>query len=180
MIDYDDVNIDKNQFQSVLSAELNVHERKCDIFGKIKLSSACNELNLSKHEKLDKCSVIFYLEVDPPGQSIFKEILLPKAPNDGRRSWYNGDSYTGYTFSLNIGHPHYTIIKEQDIPNIRKLYEQEQMFTQGYYIAAENDCYKGPAEDFATDLKNQDISHIDASKDFDHILGKALKKLLEG
>jgi len=177
--DIDDIYVTNEYFRSILESDVNILERKCDIFGKLRLEEACEELNLGKYEKLDKCSLEFYVDVDPPGHSIFNKTELIEAPDDNRRSWYEGNVYIGFTFCLNIKHPFHLEVKDHAISELDKLILKEQILTQAYYVSADLDNFSGPAEVFAKELQDETLSNTQASKYFDEILGAALKHIIE-
>ena len=119
----------------------------------------------------------FYLEVDPPGFSIFNNAETAIEPTDGRQSWYTGSIDAGYTFVLNAGHGAYKFIRKTSEPSIIKSYEQEQMLRQAYLIAFENDFYRGPAEQYKETLCDPNSSALDIARTFDTIIGHALNQM---
>lgn len=173
----DDLSITPERFCSVLETLADVSERACDIFTAVKLSQASAELNKPKKWRLDKRSITFYLEVDPPGHSIFRDALSVDEPTNGKQSWHQGTLDDGYTFYLNSGHAAYRFAKNRDDSAVVKRYEQEQMIRHAYLIAFENDVYKGPAEEYRDQFINGDISAKEIAEKYDIIIGTALNKL---
>jgi hypothetical protein len=173
----DDVVISPERFGAVLQTLADVSERACDIFAVVRLARASVELNKPKKWKLDKKSVPFFLEVDPPGHSIFQEVSYVDEPTDGRQSWHDGTLEDGYKFFLNAGHSAYKFVKNRDDVNIVKRYEQEQMLRHGYLIAFENDVYKGPAEPYRDEFISGDLSAKEIAEKFDTIIGTALNQM---
>lgn len=173
----DDLLITPERFCTVLQTLADVAERACDIFAAVKLSQASPELNKPKKWRLDKRSITFYLEVDPPGHSIFRDALSVDEPTNGRQAWHQGTLEDGYTFYLNSGHSAYRFVKNRDDSAIVKRYEQEQMIRHAYLIAFENDVYKGPAEQYKDQFVNGDLSAKEIAEKFDIIIGTALNKM---
>ena len=91
-----------------------------------------------------KKSISFYCGVDPAGMSIFKNLDEKDAPDDGRRSWVEGDRASGYTFILNVGHSSYKLADDLG-DDFRKYHIKEQMLFQAYLVAVEEKIFKGPA-----------------------------------
>jgi len=172
----DDVLISPERFCTVLQTLADVSERACDIFAAVKLSHASPELNKPKKWRLDKRSISFYLEVDPPGHSIFHDVVSVDEPTNGKQSWHEGTLEDGYRFVLNSGHSAYRFVKGRDDSAIVKRYEQEQMIRHAYLIAFENDVYRGPAEEYKEQFVNGDLSAKEIAEKFDYIIGNALNK----
>ena len=173
----DDIVISPEHFGSVHQTLADVRERACDIFAVVRLARASVELNKPRRWRLDKRSIPFYLEVDPPGHSIFQEVSYVDAPADGRQSWHDGTMEDGYKFFLNAGHSAYRFAKNRDDASVVKRYEQEQMLRHAYLIAFENDVYKGPAEPYRDQFLNGDLSAKDIAEKFDIIIGTALNQM---
>jgi len=108
--------------------------------------------------------------------SIFKNLLDVEAPDDGRRSWVEGDRATGYTFILNVGHSSHKLGDDLG-DGFHKYHIKEQMLFQAYLIAVEEKVFKGPAETFENVLSDDNISPIDATRYIDTIIGIALNQL---
>lgn len=172
----DDIAITPERFCPVLQTLADVWERACDIFGVVRLAHASPELNKPKKWKLDKRSIRFYLEVDPPGHSIFDDVVTVDEPTNGKQSWHEGTYEDGYRFVLNSGHSAYKFVKGRDDSAVVKRYEQEQMLRHAYLIAFENDIYRGPAEEYRDQFVNGDLSAKEAAEKFDIIIGTALNK----
>ena len=173
----DDIVISPERFGSVHQTLADVSERACDIFAVVRLARASAELNKPRKWKLDKRSIPFYLEVDPPGHSIFQEVSYVDEPTDGRHSWHDGSMEDGYKFFLNAGHSAYKFAKGRDDASVVKRYEQERMLRHAYLIAFENDVYKGPAEPYRDQFVNGDLSARDIAEKFDTIIGTALNQM---
>ena len=173
----DDIVISPERFGSVHQTLADVSERACDIFAVVRLARASAELNKPRKWKLDKSHIPFYLEVDPPGHSIFQEVSYVDEPTDGRQSWHDGSMEDGYKFFLNAGHSAYKFAKGRDDASVVKRYEQEQMLRHAYLIAFENDVYKGPAEPYRDQFVNGDLSARDIAEKFDTIIGTALNQM---
>jgi len=173
----DDIVISPERFGGVHQTLADVSERACDIFAVVRLARASAQLNKPRKWKLDKRSIPFYLEVDPPGHSIFQEVSYVDEPTDGRQSWHDGSMEDGYRFFLNAGHSAYKFAKGRDDASVVKRYEQEQMLRHAYLIAFENDVYKGPAEPYRDQFLNGDLSARDIAEKFDTIIGTALNQM---
>jgi hypothetical protein len=173
----DDIVISPERFGSVHETLADVKERACDIFAVATLARASVELNKPRRWRLDKRSIPFYLEVDPPGHSIFQEAAYANAPDDGRQSWHERTADDGYSFFLNAGHSAYKFAKNRDDANVVQRYEQEQMLRHAYLIAFENDIYKGPAEPYRDQFLNGDLPAKEIAEKFDVIIGTALNQM---
>jgi len=176
-VDIDDVEITQERFSNVLSTIATTHERACDIFTTVRLFEDSEELGLPRRWVLDKMSIPFYLEVDPPGFNIFRDCMNIEEPSDGRPSWYEGSAEVGYTFYLNIGHFSYRFIQSRHDDAILQQYGTEQMVRQAYLIAFENDIYKGPAVDFKDKLTAPDLSVRETVEIYNRIVGTALNTI---
>jgi len=173
----DDIVITPERFGSVHQTVADVSERACDLFAVVRLARASADLNKPRKWKLDKRSIPFYLEVDPPGHSIFQEVSYVDESADGRQSWHDGTMEDGYKFFLNAGHSAYRFARGRDDPSVIKRYEQEQMLRHAYLIAFENDVYRGPAEPFRDQFMSGDLSARDIAEKFDTIIGTALNQM---
>jgi len=173
----DDIVISPERFCTVLQALADVSERACDIFAVVRLARASAELNKPRKWKLDKKSIHFYLEVDPPGHSVFQDVQYTQDPTDGRQSWHVGTLDDGYTFYLNAGHSAYRFVMNRSDASMVKRYEQEQMLRRAYLIAFENDVYKGPAEHYRDQFVSGDLSAREIAEKFDTIIGTALNQM---
>ena len=173
----DDLVVSPEKFCTVLQTQADVLERSCDIFAVVRLARASAELNKPKKWKLDKTSIPFYLEVDPPGYSIFRQVDEYCDPNDGKQSYHEGTIEVGYQFHLNNGHSAFKFVENRDDPAIKKRYAQEQMLRHAYLIAFENDIYRGPAEEYRDQFVNGELSAKDIAEKYDIIIGSALNKI---
>jgi hypothetical protein len=172
----DDLSITPEIFGTVQQTPVAVAERTCDLFTTVRLSRASIELNKPKKYRINKVSNRFYLEVDPPGFSIFNDVLTAEAPADNRQSWHEGDMETGYRFLLNSGHGAYKFLEKREDPYIMKCYAQEQMLRQAYLIAFENDVFRGSAEQYKEKLTDSSTPYEIAST-FDELIGCALNEM---
>lgn len=174
----DDLAVTPELFGSVHLTVADVTERACDLYSIVRLSRSSIELNKPQKFKLDKRTVPFYLEVDPPGFAIFNNAETVFEASDGRQSWYSGSLDGGYTFVLNAGHGAYKFIQKVADSPVIKNYEQEQMLRQAFLIAFENDNYRGVAEPFKDTLSEPNgSSALDIAKAFDNIIGCALNQI---
>lgn len=178
VINMDNLQIVPEIFSSVQNTKASIPERSCDIYTLVRLSKASEELGKPRKYKLNKASVKFYFEVDPPGKSIFQDIEQADEPNNGKQSWHESSGEAGYKFILNVGHNAYKFIQNVDESEMTKLYEQEQMLRQAYLIAFENEVYRGPAEEFEGALRDQNITTDQTAEIFNTIIGCALNTLL--
>lgn len=173
----DDFSITLDDFASVHETIASISERTCDIFTVVTLARASKELDKPRRYKLNKASIPFYLEVDPPGHSIFQSVEQANEPSNGKQSWYEGDSDIGYKFVLNVGHNAYKFVQNHgETPNVIS-YEQEQMLRQAYRIAFANGVYKGPAEEYKDSLVDSCLTAKEISEIFDAIIGTALNEM---
>ena len=172
-----DLHVSYDDFASVHEIVAKVSERVCDIFTVVALAEPSEGLAKPRHYKLCKRSILFYLEVDPPGNSVFQDADEEDSPTDGRQSWYSGDLLTGYRFTMNVGHSAYKFARGREDSAFITFYRQEQMLRQAYRIAFENEVYRGPAAEYELDLAGQSLTPVEASKIFDRIIGTAINEL---
>lgn len=170
-----DIIVDTNRFAPILQSSLHISERTCEIYAAVHLRETCAALGLRRAQRLNKATVRFYLEVDPPGQSIFSDVQESNDPTDVRQSWYKAEG-SGYTFFLNIGHPTYIIYEKVANELLSKQYKQQQMITQAYMLAIENDIFKGNAAEYKAGITDQNLAPIDIIRRFSEMLGMGLFK----
>ena len=168
--------ISNEDFKDITEGPANADERRCEIYFSIHSSENIPILDLNKSDKIDKKSIPFYLGIDPPGHSIFKGTEEWDAPEDGKRSKYEGDRAAGFTFKLNVGHSAYKFVKEYS-NEVRQYYIKEEMLKQAYAIAIGEGVFKGSAEDFENALKGDNIPAHEAFLTFEEIIGRALNEM---
>ncbi len=152
-------------------------ERKCEFFFSIRAAENYPELNKNIGEHLGaKKAIPFYCGVDPTGMSIFKNLDESDAPENGKRSWVEGDRASGYTFILNVGHSSYRLADDLG-DDYRKNYIREQMLFHAYLISVEERVFKGPAETFEDVFIDDNLAPLDAVRYLDEIVGIALNQL---
>jgi len=173
----DDIDITLDKFSSVHNMIASTSERICDIFTTARLVEDSPELRLPRRWTLDKISIPFYLEVDPPGYNIFRDAKQAPDPADGRPSWYDGSAENGYTFYLNVEHYSYRFIQNTGDEAVCRWYEKEQMLRQAYLIAFENEVYKGPVAEFKDRLTATDLPLRETIGIYEHIVGTALNTI---
>lgn len=161
-----------DDFIAINECPANSEERKCEIYFSARLSDHVLALKMIKGQHLGKKSIPFYVGMDPPGRSIFNKTLTADNPKDGRRSWYQGDRASGYTFVLNEGHPSYKFATSYD--EVKQEFIKEQMLCQAYAIAVAEQVFTGVAEQFKDKLLDPDISAAEAFLKIHEIVGKAL------
>jgi hypothetical protein len=179
----DDVVVSPENFASVLGASASVKERTCDILTVVRLAHASAELNLPRKYKLAQIPKKFYLGVDPPGFSVWRECLPVNDPNNGKQSWHEGDVESGYVFKLNIGHSEYNFLQAKGDKEVLGQYTLVQQLRQAYLVCFENDIYDGPAEPYRDLFKGDSPEHVPASDvaaAFDTIIGTALNLIRRG
>lgn len=168
--------ISNEDFKDIAEGPANADERRCEIYFSIHSSENIPLLELNKSDRIDKKSIPFYLGIDPPGQSIFKNAVDWDAPEDGKRSKYEGDRAAGFTFMLNVGHSAYKFMKEYS-NEVRQYYIKEEMLKQAYAIAIGEGVFKGSAEDFENALKGDNIPPHESFLTFEEIIGRALNEM---
>jgi len=168
--------ISKEDFKEISEGPANADERRCDIYFSIHSSENIPLLKLNKSDRIDKKSIAFFLGIDPPGQSIFKNAVDWDAPEDGRRSKYEGGSAAGFTFFLNVSHSAYKFMNEFS-NEVRQYYIKEEMLKQAYVIAIGEGVFKGSAEDFENALKGDNIPPHESFLTFEEIIGRALNEM---
>lgn len=174
---YEEIKIEDETFGSVFSESFDARERKCEIFISVRAAQNYPELGKNIGEHLaPKRAIPFYCGVDPAGMSIFKNLDEREVPEDGRRSWVDGNSASGYTFILNVGHSSYKLADDLG-DEFRKYHIKEQMLFQAYLIAVEEKIFKGPAEAYENILSDETIAPVDAIRYIDTIVGIALNQL---
>jgi hypothetical protein len=169
----DSLDIAGESFIAVNNGPANAEERKCEIYFSARLSHNVPELKMIKGQHLGKKSIEFYLGIDPPGRSIFKDVNVMNSPTDGRRSWHLGDLASGYVFILNKGHPSYKFASSHG-SEVEQEYMKEQMLCQAYSIAIAEQKFTGVSEKFKEILLSQDISPSEAFLKIHEIIGQAL------
>lgn len=173
----DEIKITDDIFGGIFAEPSDAQERKCEFFFSIRASENYPGLGKNIGDHLGpKKTIPFFCGVDPAGMSIFKNLLDVEAPDDGRRSWVEGDRAAGYTFILNVGHSSYKLSDDLG-DGFRKYIIKEQMLFQAYLIAVEEKVFKGPAEAFEDIFSDDNIAPIDAAKYIDRIVGIALNQL---
>jgi hypothetical protein len=104
----EEIKITDELFGSIFEEAIDVRERKCEIFFSVRAAKNYPDLGKNIGEHLgQKKAIPFYCGIDPAGMSIFKNCRDSEAPDDGRRSWAEGDRASGYDFILNVGHSHF-------------------------------------------------------------------------
>lgn len=168
--------ISNEEFKDIAEGPINADERRCEIYFSIYSSENIPLLELNKSDRIDKKSIAFYLGIDPPGQSIFKNAVDWDAPEDGKRSKYEGDRAAGFTFVLNVGHSAYKFMNEYS-NEVRQYYIKEEMLKQAYAIAIGEGIFKGSAEDFENALRGDNIPPHESFLAFEEIIGRALNEM---
>lgn len=168
--------ISNEDFKDIAEGPVNADERRCEIYFSIHSSENIPLLELNKSDRIDKKSIPFYLGIDPPGQSIFKNAIDEDFPKNGKRSRYVGDRASGFTFVLNVGHSEYKFMSEYG-SEVKQYYMKEEMLKQAYAIAIGEGVYKGSAEEFESSLKGDNIPPHDSFLTFEEIIGKALNEI---
>jgi hypothetical protein len=173
----EEIKITDDTFGSVFDEAADAKERKCEIFFSVRAAENYPSLgkNISDHLGPKK-AIPFYCGIDPAGMSIFKNCLDSDSPDDGRRSWIEGDRASGYTFILNVGHSSFHLADDLGDES-RKYHIREQMLFQAYLISIEEKIFKGPAEGFEDKFSDDNISPVDATRYIDEIVGIALNQL---
>lgn len=152
-------------------------ERKCEFFFNVRMAENVPELGKNKGERAGRRILIpFWLEVDPPGQSIFNDFEEYNDASDDKRSMVVGDQASGYKFRLNVGHKSYQFYDELG-SDARQYFIREQLLTQAYLIAIEQKTFKGCAEDYKERLSGDEMHPVDASRAVNELIGRALNKI---
>ena len=173
---YEALDISRETFGWINDGLLDPKERKCEIFFSARVAENIPELNMIKGKKIGKKKIEFFIGIDPAGSSIFKTVENWDAPEEGKRSRYDGDRASGYTFLLNVGHPAYKLADSYG-DDVRQDYIREQMLHQAFAIAITEEEFCGVAEEFSEELDRGDISPSEAFLIIEEIIGKALIKL---
>ncbi|MDI6766771.1 MAG: hypothetical protein QME52_08120 [Bacteroidota bacterium] len=173
----EEVKITEDVFADIFEEPADARERKCEIFFSVRAAENYPDIGKNIGEHLGpKKAIPFYCGIDPAGMSIFKNLDEKDAPDNGRRSWVEGDQATGYTFILNVGHSSYRLADDLG-DEFRKYHIKEQMLFQAYLIAVEQKVFRGPAETFEDVFSDDNIAPIDATRYIDEIVGIALNQL---
>jgi hypothetical protein len=167
----DSIEISKEVFGAVSEGPADADERKCEIYFSARFADSIPALELVKGAYIGKKAISFYVNIDPPGTSIFKKTTDEKDENQPRRSRHHGTPAEGYTFVLNIAHPCYKIADES---GIKKEYIMEEMLKQAYAVAIKNNVFKGASESYADSLADGELSPAESFITIDEIIGKAL------
>lgn len=184
-LDIPDLIVDKYPALKLISdEEFSDEARHCRIQLKITAAEHLPELEIIKGKPLTGTwNFSFYLEKDDPGRGVFINGSEDDKPEDGRRSWFEGDMAIGYQFIFNSGHPKYHEVKSFDNTDYTESYYFEEMLKQAYFIAIRKGVYKGPFEDESRtgksfkDLFSDDngLTH-EILEGFDEFYGLALIK----
>ncbi|PWB71044.1 MAG: hypothetical protein C3F07_15615 [Anaerolineales bacterium] len=173
---YEELKIDDETFGGIFAESPDARERKCEFFFSVRATKNYPKLGKNIGDHLGpKKTIPFYCGVDPAGMSIFKNLDEAEAPDDGRRSWVQGDRASGYIFVLNVEHSSYKLADDLG-DEFRKYHIKEQMLFQAYLIAVEEKIFKGPAEAFEEVLSDEAIAPVDATRYVDTIVGIALNQ----
>ena len=164
--------------------EFSDEARHCRIQLKITAAEHLPELGIIKGKPLTGTwSFSFYLEKDDPGRGVFNSCVEVDKPEDGRRSWFEGDASIGYQFIFNSGHPKIHEVKSFDNEDYTQSFYFEEMLKQAYFIAIRKGVYQGPFEDeFSTGKSFKALFSDDNSlsheilEGFDEFYGLALIK----
>ena len=175
--DIGDLPITLEKFGAVHETLASTSERSCEIHGLVRLARASARLNRPRKWKLDQIHCPFYLEVDPPGHSIFQDTTDVDQPTNGKQSWYDSSESAGYRFVLNVGHSAYKFIRSRDDEPLTKFYIQEQMLRQAYLIAIDREKFGGPASEFEEALSASDLTTRDIADIFNTIIGTAINQV---
>jgi len=170
----DSVEISNELFGAISEGPASAEERKCEIYFSARIADNFPSAGLIKGEKIGKRTIPFYVNIDPPGSSIFKKTEDTEDPNNPKRSYHLGGAATGYTFVLNLSHPSFIIASEN---GIKKEYIIEEMLKHAYAIAIENKVFKGASKDYEESLATGEISPSESFITIDEIIGKALLAL---
>jgi len=168
--------ITTHDFNDILQ-QRSQEERKCEFFFNVRMAENVPELGKNKGERAGRRILIpFWLEMDPPGQSIFNNFEEYDDASDDKRSMVIGDQASGYTFRLNVGHKAYQFYDELG-SDARQYFIREQLLTQAYLIAVEQRTFKGHAADFKDRLSADEMHPVDASRAVNELIGRALNKI---
>jgi len=170
-INISSVEISNEIFGEISRGPAVAEERKCEIYFSVRVSHNIPKLKLIKGEKIGKKSILFFINIDPPGTSIFKNAVDEENPDEPRRSRHYGTAAEGYTFVLNIAHPSYLIASDN---GIKKEYIMEEMLKQAYALAIKENIFRGPAEEYKDILAREGISPAESFLTVEAIIGKAL------
>jgi len=168
--------ITTHDFDSVMQHR-SQDERKCEFFFNVRMAENVPELGKNKGERAGRRIIIsFWLEIDPPGQSIFNNFEEYNDSTDDKRSMVVGDQASGYTFRLNVGHKAYQFYDELG-NDARQYYIKEQLLTQAYLIAIEQKTFKGYAVDFRDRLATDEMHPVEAAHAVNELIGRALNRI---
>lgn len=173
----DALEVKGEEYAAINDAPPNPEDRKCDVFFSARLSDHVRLLNMVKGENIGRKKIDFYVGVDPPGESIFKNVRDWPAAHDGRRSKHEGDRASGYTFFLNVAHPAYAFVESYQDEELKQAYIREQMLVQAYAIAVKEGQYTGIARKYKDRLTDVEVSPADAFLVFQEMVGSAVSEL---
>lgn len=175
----DELQITETVFGGIFKEALEAKERRAEIFFSVRAAENYPTFKKILGDHLGpKKSIPFFCGVDAPGMSIFKTILEKNEPEDGKRSWVEGDKASGYTFVLNVGHSVYRLADDLG-DGFRKHHIREQMLLQAYLVAVGENIFKGTAEPFREFFEEEEIDPIEATRKIDEMVGLALNQWLD-
>jgi hypothetical protein len=173
----DALEVKGEEYAAINDAPPNPPDRKCDVFFSARLSDHIPQLNMVKGENIGRKKIDFYLGVDPPGESIFKNVRDWHDTQDGKRSKHEGDRASGYTFFLNVGHPAYNFVENYQDEELKQAYIREQMLVQAFAIAVKEGQYTGIAKKYKEKLTDGEVSPADAFLVFEEMVGSGVSEL---
>lgn len=173
---HEDIFISNELFGLIFEGPAKANERKCEIYFSARAAENIRQLNLVHGKNIGKRKIEFYLGIDPPGLSIFKDFDEWNAPDDGKRSRYDGDRASGYVFLLNVGHRSYQFANDNG-DEVRRWYIREQMTRQAYAITFTEGEFRGITEEFSEILTSGEVSSSEIYLVTEEIIGKALMEL---
>jgi hypothetical protein len=179
--------ISEDYFAEVSLEPLNHNLRKCELCLKVNSIEHYPNIEIAKGQGLIPRKVIpFWIGIDEPGMSIFSEIIIEKREDDPRRSWFSGNSNSGFCFHFNQDHPAYLRILEYEINDLYKNeYYKQELLKQAYIICVQNESFSGLfleptiGGDVFSDRFTNSCSSDDVIITFEEIIGYALQKLYQ-
>ncbi len=177
-----EIQISSEVFSFFENEPIKPEKRKCRLEITVLANKDYPELGIIHGQNLMNTKKIdFYIGVDDPGMSIFKEVRFILDDSFSRKSYYEPDS-DGYIFIFNSGHPHFKKISSA-YAELAEDYIKEEMLRSAYNICVKEEAYAGIfdedsclGETFSKNL-SQDQLKEDMFKIYENLIGRALHKM---
>ncbi|MDQ6758007.1 MAG: hypothetical protein M3004_13855 [Bacteroidota bacterium] len=185
---FSEITIAAKIFGYIENAQPKYEFRTCRIELDVISAEAYPEQDIAKGQKMMRSKKVdFFIGLDDPGTSIFKEVKELDDESDPRKSFFEEMESGSYKFIFNSGHAYYKKIKESGCPiEFINLYIKEEMLKAAYNICLLEDVYLGIFEEgskasqgnqsYSEGFLNESPKH-ETVKLFNELMGKALQNI---